>query len=222
MISRFYFKNKKSKSPKRITGFSLPELIVVMTIITIILTALVIRQKTFQERFRIDDKVYDLVLYFRKAQSYTLGVKEFTCSTNSTKSFPSYGVFFKTTNASDRDRFHFFVDQNNNGLYGSPESDSGSCYTETTIIGTPGIDRICGYNSSAVRLCWPNDASGPNQIAVTFKRPDPRPTVNFLSASGTILPLVPPVEVYFKYPTQSGETKVIMEATGQVSVSYVP
>jgi len=203
-------------------GFSLVELMVVITIITIILSAMVSRQNTFQERFRVDSKVYDLAIAIRQAQAYTLGVREFACSSNGSKTFDvSYGVHLNTANLN---QFAFFVDANEDSLYNSPENGAGSCYTQITSLTTPGITRICGVVFGGSKQCYPADGSI-RDITLTFQRPNPRPVMKFVNSGGSEITSLQnhanaAMYVYFGYNNQPGEIELKLEATGQVSIKY--
>ena len=212
----------KLKSKKQ-AGFTLLELMVVVFIVTVIFSVILRRQSTFQDKFKIDEKVYDLALSIRKAQAYTLGVREFYCASNGTKTFDvSYGVNLNANSAADTGRFIFFIDANQDAKYNDA---SQSCYTETITLSTPGIDRICGVLVSGGTRCYSpltgSHSSGPRQINIVYQRPDPKPVINFLNSGGNpIAGINPPAYAYFKYPNQSGEARVAVESTGQVSIIY--
>lgn len=218
-----YSKFSKTKESAGFTqlGFTLVELMVVITIVTVILTAMVSRQNTFQERFRVDSKVYDLAIAIRQAQAYTFGVREFYCSSNSTKTFDAaYGVHLNTANT---DRFLSFVDANKDTKYNDTAE---ACYTQTTLLSAPGLNRICGVTGAGVKECYPGGGSSLRQATLTFQRPNPRPVMKFTTDDGTTE--IPALQnhalttmyVYFGYNNQSGEIELKVESTGQVSIKY--
>lgn len=209
--SLVYKKNNNS-------AFSLIELLVVITIITIILTVVISRQSTFFNRAKIDDKVYDLVLALRKAQVYTLGVREFECVSNGSKTFnASYGVYLDSSSAN---QFIFFVDANKDGIYNDI---SLACYTEITAMTAPGIDRICRVPDSGSAECYPGP-SALRKVSITYGRPDPKPIIKFTnSANNEIVGFANnSFRVYFKYPNQNGEVELTVNNTGYVGLRYVP
>ncbi len=230
MNSSNLFKSKKN------TGFTLLELMVVVSIVSIIFTVLVSKQNTFQERFKVDEKVFNLVLAIRKAQAYTLGVREFHCASNGTRTFnSSYGIHLNINNP---DRFLFFLDAvpspGGNNRY--DESGSEPCYTETILLSPPGIDRICGVTTAGFipggLKCSPASPIKPGEITITFERPYPKSIMKFISSINSEittlqdnpLPGLPNSKsaayIYFKYPSQPGEVEVKIDATGQVSTRY--
>lgn len=213
MISYIFSNSKKTNS-----AFSLIELLVVMTIITIILTVVISRQSTFFSKAKIDDKIYDLALAIRKAQVYTLGVREFECVTNGTKTFnASYGVYLDSASTN---QFIFFVDANKDGLYNDT---SLGCYTETISVSAPGIDRICRVPDSGSAECYPGPSAF-RKVSITYNRPDPKPVIKFLNSSNNEIVGFAnnSFRVYFKYPDQSGEVEFSVFNTGYVSLRYVP
>ncbi len=219
IYSKFF--NKKSK-----LGFTLIELLIVTSVVTILSAVVLRRQATFQTRFEIDQKAADLSLAIRQAQAYSIGVKEFYCDTDSTKTFSaSYGIYL---NAATKNQFISFIDVNKDGKYTA--SDTGkSCYTKTTAFSTLGFNRVCGAISSGAQRCSNNTTLA--LVTITFNRPNPKPILKFMDASGTELTTLEDLAgspnpnaalyVYFKYPNQTGEVEVKIDLTGQVAVRYI-
>ena len=79
MSSSIFFKNKNKGLPREALakwGFTLVELIVVMSIATVIMTALIIQQSKWNDRLTVNTQAYELALMIRQAQIYSLGVRE--------------------------------------------------------------------------------------------------------------------------------------------------
>jgi prepilin-type N-terminal cleavage/methylation domain-containing protein len=97
-----YFSKLKIKgftpTPKSlVSGFTLTELIVVITIATIITTALVFQQAKWNDNLAVSTQAYDLALMIRQAQIYSLGVKEDNSATGD-KFNIGYGIYFTQNN----------------------------------------------------------------------------------------------------------------------------
>ena len=107
--SKLKIENCKLKiSAKR--GFTLIELIVVMTIATIITTALVVQQSKWSDQLAVNTQAYELALMIRQAQIYSLGVKEYTAGTGD-KFNTGYGIHL---DKSASNQYIFFADKNIN------------------------------------------------------------------------------------------------------------
>jgi prepilin-type N-terminal cleavage/methylation domain-containing protein len=101
----------------RNAGFTLVELLVVISIATIILTALIIQQSTWNDTLSLRTQNYELSLILRQAQVHSLGVREDT-SGSGDKFGIGYGVYF---DHNQRDRYLYFADRNGDGNYDPSE-----------------------------------------------------------------------------------------------------
>jgi prepilin-type N-terminal cleavage/methylation domain-containing protein len=178
-------------------GFTLVELIVVMAIATIIMTALVVQQSQWNDSLVVSTQAYELVLMIRQAQIYSLGVREDTAGTESDKFNIGYGVY--------------------NEIY-----TSGDGQPIETKIFTRGvtIDRICGIHQGNS-----NPACSPwrqlSKIDISFFRPEPKANLSFIDDNNhTVNPLDPPVTIYLKSPGGK-QYEISIEISGEISVTPV-
>jgi prepilin-type N-terminal cleavage/methylation domain-containing protein len=204
-------------------GFTLVEVLVALSILTIILGTLISRRSFFKERFQVEEQAYDYVNSIRRAQNETIAAKEFKCVANSFRTFEaSYGVHI---NFDEPGRYIYFMDANGDGLY----NDSiNNCYFEEVPFSEEGfLIRICGTQiGSGSKRCYPEPSTINNfrNIDVTFKRPDSKPVIKFTNSSlnNTSPQLNAPAYLYFKYPGTNEEIEIRIEPTGQSSVNLIP
>ena len=186
----------KNKGLSRKEGFTLIELIVVMAIASVIMTALVIQQSNWNDSLIVNTQTYEMALMIRQAQVYGLGVKEYIAGTGD-KFNIGYGVYFD----SDPTRYIFFADKNGDKNY-----DSGEEVEIKTLNRGVTISKLCGNT--------PENCSGLSSVNVLFFRPEPKANISFSPVSG----FIPPATIYLQSP--GGKMGILkIEANGQVSVT---
>jgi len=213
-----FFKKNKSKrgftrTPKFwVSGFTLTELVVVMTIATVVMTSVVIQQSKWNDQLVVSTQAYEMALVIRQAQIYALGVRGDPTGIGD-KFNIGYGVYFSSENADAFKRYIFFKDINNNGMY-----DSGEQIQEESKILTRDviIDRFCGIKGTNSDRCSP----GIGNVAflhIVFFRPEPKANIIMRnSGGGPALNVNPPAKIFLKSP-QGKYYYVQVEENGQIS-----
>ncbi len=194
------FKNNK--------GFTLVELVVVMTIISVVTTAVVFQQNSWNDRLAVNTQAYDMALTARQAQIYSLGVRENKGGTGDLFDV-GYGICIDSNISSS---YYFFVDNNKDQKCSSDE------YLETkTLNRGVVIDRICGFNSGGQLRCSP-DSGNLIKVNVSFFRPDPIAFIKFINSGGNdSTNIYGPVSIYLR---SSGgvQYQLKIDSNGQISV----
>jgi prepilin-type N-terminal cleavage/methylation domain-containing protein len=116
-------------------GFTIIELIVVVTIFLVIASVTILSQRSFDNSILIDNLAYEIALAVREAQVYgvsTRGIEaDFTYS---------YGVHF---DEAEPNRFVLFADSDSVGLYDNSSVED----IEMLTLGTSGsITDVCGIS----------------------------------------------------------------------------
>ena len=140
-------------------GFSLIELLVAMSVMTVITTVLIANHARFNSSVLLGSLAYDIALSVREAQVFGLSVREFGSDFG-----VGYGVRF-----SDAGDFFLFVDVDQNQAY----DDGTDSIVETyTLSRGHFISEFCGYNSSGTPFCS-TDATPITHLDIVFNRPNP-------------------------------------------------
>lgn len=170
---------KNIKIKKDSAGFTLLELLVVITIATIITTAFIIKNQEWNKTFAVTSQIYDLALTVRQAQTYSLSVKEDTAG-SADKFNVSYGVH---VDFSTPGQFIMFADRNFNGIY-----DNGESIETKTLKRGVQITSICGNRSNGATFCSDSNPGSnvTGKVNITFKRPYTRAFVTFQEPGGNI------------------------------------
>jgi prepilin-type N-terminal cleavage/methylation domain-containing protein len=189
------FKNKSR-------AFTLVELIVVMTITTIILTSLVIQQNAWNDQLSVKTQAYELVMMIRQAQIYSLGVRE-DVGGSGDKFSVGYGVYLSVTGA---EKAVLFADRDGDQEYDSP----GEKIEEKTLTRGVIISKVCEI------ILSPCTGNGPKKVNITFLRPNPGARFVFRTAT-EVKTIVGPA--YIKVTPVSGSDIILkIEANGQISI----
>lgn len=150
------FRNYYHKEGQR--AFSLVELLVALTIMTIVTTVVLARHQSFNGAVLLRNQAYDVAFTIRQAQQLAVSASSGTSDPSLRQ---SYGVHVDITN----NTYHIFQDVNLNGLYEDA--------TDTVVGPVKKLDprfnfrsalTCCGGGGQAQAVQW--------SLAVTFVRPN--------------------------------------------------
>lgn len=158
---------------KKNTGFTLIELIIVLSIIIIISTVLYANYPDLSEKQSIDRAVRLISLSIRDAETKAMSIKEDPSSAVA-GIFPAYGIYFGTAlGAESKKKFILYSDKNKDCDKLSPANckyDGGindNIAINRVIPSTAVIKNLCGNIKSSGEVC------GLEELSITFLRPNP-------------------------------------------------
>ncbi len=189
-------------------GFTLIEMMTVIVIATIVITALVVQQNKWNDQLTVSTQAYELALMIRQAQIYSLGVREDTGGSGDRFDI-GYGVhLYEDYN----DRYVFFADRDGDFRYdGSASSCSGECLEMVTLKRGVTIEDVCGDDK-----CFYSNGGPLQKVNVSFLRPSTAARVNLLNNGGNEVD-DPPVVIKLKSPGDR-RSSIKVEENGQVFV----
>jgi prepilin-type N-terminal cleavage/methylation domain-containing protein len=164
------------KQPLKNRGFSLVELLVVVSIFVIITSVVLFNQNKFSSDISNSNAAYAVALQIRQAQVYGTLV-----NSNQNANFSSsYGVHLTRNASGGVDNIVLFVDSNSNYTYDSGEP---IVNTYTPPEGNM-ITDVCVYpnpDSHVNGKCFSDQSI--NTADIVFKRPDPDAIINAYSTT---------------------------------------
>jgi len=197
----------------RTQGFTLIELMVTMSLVSIIMLVVMFSYSKFSDRLSLKSATQEIAVTIRQAQSYGLNVREAAAGGGQFAS--AYGIFIDPTN--DPTHYTVFVDAFANKTY---DVGAGSCGTSTTecvekdaVRNGVQISKICDSSGA----CSIN--SSKKNVNITFLRPNPDADINFTNAAGTIVGGGSEDSVAITLTSPQGDTATVtVDRTGQISV----
>lgn len=200
---------------KKQSGFSILELIVTVSILSVILTVIVYNQSTYTDGLALSNLADEVSLTISQAQAYGIGVREF--APGSSEFSASYGLVFNLSGSGSKDAYIYFADRSpGNGIYDGDWSCSiggaSECLEKIAISRNNQLDSLCIVRSSNPDYC------NIDSIYITFARP--KPEANLLFFNG-IAPVNFPDAIGAKIVLSSpggASRAVIVYSTGQTSV----
>lgn len=187
----FSLQNTRDQRAKHSRGFSLIELLVVVSIIIVISTVILARYGQFNGKVLLRNLAYDVALSIREAQVYSTSGKIGTGSSSL-----NYGVYFTSST-----QYILFADTDGNGKY-----NSGEAVEVLKLKAGYTISDFCAQTATT-------DDCNITKLHITFKRPDPDAIIKTdLASSGyqsaTII-----------LHSQTGDTRTVtVTLTGQIAV----
>ena len=137
-------------------GFSLIELLVTVSIVTLVTGLALVRYSSFNSTVLLNSQAYEIALDIRQTQLYSLSVGAVSGGSNFRD---PYGIEFRTS-SNNNTEYRIFQDTNNNTL-----GDSGEIFQNILLGRNFTITSLCLYTD-------PNLDCTINQIEVLFERPD--------------------------------------------------
>ena len=184
-------------------GFSLMELLVVISIFSVISLMILANHSRFNSSVLLGSLAYNIALSIREAQVYGLSVQG-QLSGGIPNFQVGYGVHFQGGTT-----YVLFADKNGNKKYDTPPTDT--IIKTYTVRQGHIISDFCGITSVGVRECALGGAI--TLLDIVFLRPDPDASMK--SSSPT---LYSSAEITVSSP-QGSTRKVTVVSTGQISVA---
>lgn len=147
----------KLNSLNKAIGFTLFELIVVISIFILVSTMILANYPKFSQRMQLNRVAQEVALSLREAQTNALAVREAEIQTDT---FPGYGAHFELGK-----QYKLFADLDQDTIYDSTPSDEA---TEVFTINT---------FPSIVSLCAPINDCSKTALDIVYERPDPLITI---------------------------------------------
>ena len=166
--------HKQGQRKLQYRGFTLVELLVVMTILVMISSLILMRHNAFRAHLLLRSLAYEVALAIRQAQVYGLGIKEFQGISDPIAAFEiGYGVHF---DESIPNSFLLFADINDDRIY---TATNDSIVQRFKLSNGNSIVDVCA--GSGV-----NVGCGITQLDVVYERPEPEAFITGGSGTATI------------------------------------
>lgn len=204
-------------------GFTLVELLVAITIFTIVTALVLVKYQSFNGGVVLTNLAYEIALTVREAQTYGINVRgqggNFDLSygihfTPNTKSFS----MFSDTHVSPPSSLCNVItlDCSGNGRYDSGDLSVGTFNLSRGIT----LQSVCGTGQSGELCVIPTD--NVNQVGaldITFNRPDPSASFVFSNTSGGVITYpVSSVRIRIVAPNGISKRDVVIQSTGQIQI----
>lgn len=181
-----WFKRKHQTRVDRdmIKGFTLVELVVSMGIIVAMISVVLSNQATYTSSASLNNVADEIYLTLRQAQTYGVGVKEFSPGT--AEFGVSYGISFNKTSSGSDDAYIFFGDRGvQNGRYDSgwdcPTGGASECIAKILLTQGIRINEICRVRNNPNN---PYQCNNIGRIDITFTRPSTMAQIVFFNSAG--------------------------------------
>ncbi len=207
----------KNTMPNLVCGFTLVEVMVSVSITTLIMLVVLFTYGTFNDSLALSSAGQELSIAIRKAQTYGLAVKE--VSVGSGQFGSAYGIYVNS-NVADSGNYYIFIDKKDlpfgDGTVGNGKYDVGNgcgsssteCLEKFTFRNGVKISSVCDAGP-----CQPTGVS----MQATFLRPNPDATITFINSSGIVVGSSLTGRIVLISPQGKTETITILN-TGQISV----
>lgn len=198
-------------------GFTLVELIVVISIMSIITLLVTFNNYRFNNDFAIQTAASEVSLAMRQAQSF--GVSSKQAQTNSADFNKSYGIAFDLQNPKN---LFIYSDTNGNRAYDGGVSCDGSdeCREKSVLRSGISIQRVCADYMNGTQTCF---NGGARYLTLTYVRPNPEPIIKVFNGSNVEI-TGPWKTAYIELVSQNGTRIYVLTdyLSGQITIQSTP
>ena len=196
-------------------GFTLPELLVSITIMLLILTVIVRSQSGYTDTLALTNSVDEIGLALSQAQAYGIAVRELTPGSSDFSA--SYGLAFSLLGPNTNDAYISFADRNGNKIYDGdwscPTGPGAECQVKNLISRNNRISSLCSVSSSG------GDNCSVARVDVNFTRPNTQSRIAFFNNGGVQFNPGNSIGARITLRSPAGVTRsVIIYQNGQISV----
>ena len=199
-----------------VRGFSLIEMMVVLSIFVIMMAVVLANLPSFREKTTLDLIAQEIAITIRQAQVYGLGTRSFGVNV-----FPSFGIYFNQGVLGTRS-FVLYADSDGGGSY-DPDTGCGEavteCVEEFLILGGVAIKTaeglvVCNDNNCGT----PTIITETEDLAINFTRPYPE--AEFV-VDGSVNPGSYAKIIIESTRNPSQQREIQVWSTGQISVKTI-
>ena len=196
-------------------GFTVVELIVSITIVSIILTVVILNQSTYTDSLALTNLADEISSTVSQAQAYGIGVKEF--SPGSSDFSAAYGLAFSLLASGSNSAYIYFADRNGDDIYGGdwtcPIGGASECLSKTNISRGNIINSLCAVIDAGADQC------NIGRVDVSFARPSTEASILFFDlGGGSISPANMKGAKIMLMSPKGAIRSVTVYKTGQISV----
>ncbi len=173
--------------PRSVSGFTVLELLVTLSIIAVLLTVIIFNQAKYTEAAALSNLADDLGLSFSQAQAYGIGVREFSAGSANFSS--AYGLTLSLLSSGSNSAALFFADRGSgtgggdriyNGDWSCPISSTSECLEKKRFTRGNYLFTLC-----VVPLSGADDCSVVRRADVVFVRPNPEAQIRLFDGNGS-------------------------------------
>lgn len=227
-------------------GFTIVEMVVVISIFGVLASLVLFRYKSFQSAINLENTTQDIALQVQQAQNYAVAGRYPSLAQGQGAPLanwrPSYGVYFDTSTAANTKKLAFFFDKQsqqpgdaNFALEGGPEgrgyfndnppfstlcgAAQSECLNLITITDDTSIEKIC---QGLMSECTNNSQGNPlgTNISLVFTRPFPE-RIAYVLQSGTPIRVTNNIRIRVKSDTTGKSRDIVITPLGQIHIETV-
>lgn len=200
----FINRHKKTQVLAKSRGFSLVELMITMSIMVMVTSAVLVKNAGFSSSTLLASQAQEIALDIRSTQQ--LGVNSLIESTGS--DLPAAGMYF---DAAEPGQYQLFIDNDDDNRYDAGEETGEAFLLDSRFV----IQEIC-HEESGAREC-----GSARKASVAFRRPNFDAIIRSSNASGSGYGMTGRtwIEIVVAPVNGNGNTRsVIVYETGQISL----
>ena len=159
-MNLFKVKKIKQKNNQYGGGFSLPELLTTVTMLSIIVVISLADYPAFNRKLSLKRTAYEITSVIREAQLSGIAGRQVGSS------YPAFGVYFDINTPKT---LILFTDNNKDEVY----SGAGEDFEKFNIQTSDSISALCGDKITPTDICGIDSGTAVSQLHVVYERPGP-------------------------------------------------